>query len=497
MRHASASLTERLPTILRILELVLVTIIVADFARVVVRLIGHDVALGWDEAVYAVRARRWADAGAPLTAWDYFRPPALPLIASPAIAINSAEPFVRSVGLVSGVGLLFAAWWLARMVAGPLAGIAVLAVLSTSPTLQQYSSYLLTDVPSAALLVTVIALIWRELELSPRPGPGLALAAAVAGVAFFMRYGVILALVPIVVLTVAIWWRALIYAPRWPLIALGIGAVVAVGHLAWSVVLTGEPLGILRGSEAAVPVWYSSPPMQMFQAWLPFQLAGTPGAFAIGIGFVAVPVAALAALGSTRWRRPLRAIVLIAAVGVSQVVILAQGIGHVEQRYFIFAVVCLVIAAASVAGLLVAAFPMAARVGLGVAFLAFVFAYRGDSLEFSLHRVLAVGGAYEAMRIAGEDIDRRSSAECDWAGGGGPVVSWYSGCDRRPRGDVPGQPASTSEIDHWYLVLAPLADIDRDNPALAAWIDRADGPPITVRDPTSGRPVATLWSIDP
>ncbi len=481
-------------TVLRVIEAIVVTAIVGDFARVVARLIGLETPLLWDEAVYAVRSRGWLDADAPLVAWDVIRPPLLPLVASPASLATPDEAALRLVGLLAGVAVLLAAWSLTRAVAGPLAGIAVLAVLHSSPTLQQHSGYLLTDVPSTALLLLVVALVWREFELSPRPGPALAVAAFVAGFAFLTRYGAILVILPLAVLSTALWWRKIVAAPRWPLVAAAIGGGFLVGHVAWSLAMSGSPLGILRASYRAVPAWEYSPPMVMFHLWLPLELAGSAGRIAIVAGFLSVPVAAAAAVFLPSWRRPLRALVLIATLGISQVSLLVLGAPHIEQRYLIFGTVCLVTAGIALATLGVKLLPLPLRVVAIVAFLAFVIANRGPAVDFALNRSVGVGRQYEPMRLAGEEINRRSSWDCTVYGGGAPIVSWYSGCTVRPIRD-----AGAAGIDHdghaWLLVFSPPGDVDVAALGMSALVDVAVDGPISVQDPRSGQTVATLWEL--
>ncbi len=482
----------------RLIEIGAVCVILLDFTRVVARLVGLEVALGWDEAVYAVRARGWVDAEAPLVGWQAIRPPFLPLLASPAALFAPNEVPLRLVGILSGLGLLLGAWWLARTVSGALAGVAVLAVLHSSPTLQQNSAYLLTDVPSAALLLVILGLVWRELEVAERPGPGLAVAAVLAGIAFLTRYGVVLALVPMLVLSAAIWWRGIIAAPRWPLIAAGVGGIFVIGHLVWSVLVTGSPLGIVGAAYEILPSWESSPPMVMFRKWLPLELAGSVGMLAIMVGFLALPITAAVALIHPPFRRPMRAMILVATLGIWQVAILVLGTPHVEQRYFVFAIACLVTAGISLVALAVMALPSPLRVLATIAFIVFVSAERGSAVDYAAERTWAVGRVYESFRLAGEELDRRAPADCSVFGGGGPVVSWYSGCDVLPIADVTaaskGGPDSVET--RWLLVFASRDAIDTEAPAPSAALQRAIGDPIPIFDPRRDQPVATLWALE-
>ena len=216
MQRLAAAWAENRSILGRALELIVLIVIVFDFVRVVARIIGIDGPLVWDEAVYAVRARGWTDADAPVIGWSYIRPPLLPILSAPAVLAGGDEWMLRLIGLIAGSVLLVLMWWLGRMVAGPLAGLAAAAILYASPTLQWHSGLALTDVLSAALLVALLGILWRELQLKEQPGPGLAVAAVVAVAAFLTRYGAIAAIVPILIVSVALWWRKLTGRPRWP-----------------------------------------------------------------------------------------------------------------------------------------------------------------------------------------------------------------------------------------------------------------------------------------
>ena len=116
-----AARVRELPHAALALELAVLGLVLLDFSRIVVGLIALDAPLHWDEAVYAVRARSWVDPEAVLSGWSYIRPPLLQLLAGLPVLGGGDEWQLRAIGLVAGVALLLAAWWLGRMLAGPTA----------------------------------------------------------------------------------------------------------------------------------------------------------------------------------------------------------------------------------------------------------------------------------------------------------------------------------------------------------------------------------------
>ena len=480
----------------RITELVVLGVIVIDFGRVVARVIGLDTPLIWDEAVYADRARAWLDPSASLSDWSYIRPPLLPVIETVAVAAGGDEWMLRITGLLAGAALIIGAWWLARSIAGPLAGLAAAGALHGSPTVQWHSGLALTDVPSAALLVTVAALLWRELELRDSPGPGVAWATMLASLAFFTRYGTVIAIALIILLATAVWWRKILAAPRWPLIALGIGVVAILGHVAWSIGQTGSPIGILRASQEIVPIWEGSLPFDRFQQWIKLELAGQAGEPVVVAGFIAVPIAAAVALFAPRWRRFVRAMVLVSTVGIGQIVMLVIGVPHVEQRYFVLAIALLIVAGACLGAQILSRMMAPVQLVAALAFGTFLLANRAPSVDLSFDRTLVVGRAYEPYRIVGEAIDVRAGRDCGVVGGGGwPIVSWYSGCEvlAIPVPVPPPGPGNALAADDRWLLTFGTGD-RRAEPFRTA-LTYVDGPAQAIRDPQTGRLVATIWPL--
>ncbi len=472
------------------IEIAILLFILADFTRLVARLIGLDSPLHWDEAVYAVRARSWVDPGVPLSGWSYIRPPLLPIIAGIPVLAGGEEWQLRLIGLVSGLGLLTASWWLARMIAGPVAGVLAAAVLYASPTLQKESATLLTDVPAAALLVLLSGLLWHQLEERPRPRVGVVLAAVVGATAFFVRYGSVLALGPLLAVALLLWWRPLRSRPTVTLAALAIGIAAVLGHLAWSVMQTGEPLGIMLRAQSVV----SEKPAGVLS------FAQYERYLAMALGLISLPAVAIAAVISPAWRRPLRAGLLLVVPAMAHVFLLTRGVGHAEERFFIYSTALLVIAGCAAVALLLRRLHPAALVAGAAAVLVAVALNRGPSVDYAFQRTVALARYYTQFEAAAKAIAVVAGPDCGIVGGGDPILAWYSGCETNrlllpADGGPPGQNLSASE--RWAVVFRDPKEIDRHAAVPAAIIANAKGDPLRIRDPASGREIATAWRLTP
>ncbi|MBS1964344.1 MAG: glycosyltransferase family 39 protein [Chloroflexi bacterium SZAS-1] len=175
---------------------------------------------------------------------------------------TSDNPFLaaRMIATLSGVLLLLAGWLLARRLLGR--GVALLAVLllALSPLAVQYSLYLGTDMPFAALCALVLALLVPQAQVRATADAAhnsslwqLAAAGLVAGAAFLVRHPGLL-LLPFGWLV--IWSAALADGKRQalllPLLAFTLAFLLAITpQLAVNLRDTGTPLY----SQQAKNVW--------------------------------------------------------------------------------------------------------------------------------------------------------------------------------------------------------------------------------------------------
>ncbi len=492
---------QRMPGAGTTIELVVLAILLADFVRIVVRLLAIDAALGWDEAVYADRARAWISPEIPLSAWSYIRPPLLPAIASIAVAIGGEEWQLRIIGLTAGLTLLLGCWWLARSIAGRAAGLAAVAVLIVSPTLQVESAALLTDVPAAALVIALAGLLWRELEVSERPGWGLLAVPLLAGAAFLMRYGTALILAPLLLVAVAIWWPKLRAVPVITAAAGAMGLVFLLGHLAWSVLQTGQPLGVMLGAQRVVsPDPAGATPLSDYLRYVRFVQAGRIGFAAMVAGVAAVPLALLALRRSPAWRRPFVGFLFLVVPGMVHGALLSFTVGHAEPRFFIVPMALFVVAGVSMVVLAARRLAVLPRVAMAGAFAVALLVAHPASADYSYQRWQAIAEYYRPPMVAGSALAEIAGPDCGIVGGGDPIVAWYSRCEtnrlrHQPNGESPGRILHAGE--RWALVLEPLAEIDAGDPTIAQVIAHSTGAPIRIFDPETNREIAVAWRLSP
>lgn len=482
------------------LELLFLAIVVADFLRIVIRLIAMDGALGWDEALYANRARAWVDPTFTAVGWAPIRPPLLPLTAALSVVAGGEGWQLRIIGLMAGVTLLLSAWWLGRQMCGPVAGVASAAVLAMSPTLQVESAALLTDVPAAAMLLVLTAILWRQLEERSEPGFGLVGASALAGATFLMRYGAAYAIAPLLAVAMAVWWRRLMRAPFIVTIAALVGLAFVTGHLVMSTLQTGSPLGIL--SQAREVVGPRATPDSTFEQYLdlaPFLLAGAVGYVVMAFGLAGVPVAAVQAAMQPAYRPYLRALLLLVLPGAAYVALLSGTVAHAEARYFIYPTAVFVIAGCMVGVTLLRALPSFVTVATVVVLAAAILLTHGTNARASQHRMSEIDAYYRTFRIAGSAIGAVAGEDCGIVGGGWPLLAWYSGCTADSlRTPSPGaSPGSTLSADErWAVIFTPLSELDPSEPLVAAVEAHASGLPMRISDPRTGLDIAVAWRLD-
>lgn len=480
-------------------ELSALVMVVAAFVAIVIGVISIASPLHWDEAVYAVRARSWVDPDAVLSGWSYIRPPLLPVVAGLPVAAGGAEWQLRIIGLVSGGGLLVAAWWMGRMLVGPTAGVLAAATLAGSPTLIKESATLLTDVPAAALMLATTALAWWSLEERSRPGRALAAAAVIGALAFLMRYGSVVVLAPMAVVALALWWRTLWSHRAASLWALAVVAVLAVGHVAWSLLQTGAPLGVLLDAQSVVSGDPTNVPSRDYRGYLSFRLAGTIGATAMRLGVESLAAAALVAALWPQRRRELRGALFLLLPAFAQIYLVTRGVGHAEPRFFIFSTACLVIAGAALAAAVLRLLPRAVRWALLAAIGLALVSAAPAAIDDARERTEDIARYYHRFEVAARAIAAEAGPDCGIVGGGDPILAWYSGCetDRIRIADGTGPGDNLDAADRWAVIFGDPDAIDRSGPEATAIENASLGPPLTITDPASGDGIALAWRLAP
>lgn len=152
---------------------------------------------------------------------------------------------LRMLGAVSILGLVGATWLLGRRIGGSLVGPLAAMALVASPSLLRRSTEYLSDVPSAALLVFCMVILWREFVDSEVPTYRLVWLAPVALVAFYLRYQSVVSFAVIALTVVVLFWRKVRLAWRPVALTAALGCLGLVPHLVFAISETGSPLGII------------------------------------------------------------------------------------------------------------------------------------------------------------------------------------------------------------------------------------------------------------
>ncbi|MFF9285085.1 glycosyltransferase [Streptomyces griseosporeus] len=375
--------------------------------------------LGHEEAVYAGKARAWAN-GTPAAGWGTYRPPGLPALGRVALAVHDDVGALRATGLVLVLFTLTVTYLVAARWTTPRRGAVVaLVVLSGLGFLRRVPEFL-NDIGATGLLLLVVWLLTRAQEI--RRSWSLPLAAGVAVVAFYLRYGVVGNLVAIAAAAVVAygpgaWWRV-----RRRLAAAGL--VLAAGllpHFVYATEVTGSPLGLLLSATEQANRVYVGDGLVYYLAIFPYRLAGDLGAVLMVAGLV------LAARARDARRRFLG----LASVLVFVVLGLAT---DGEPRFVFLPVVLLTILGVEALGRWRTA--LAAVAGLAL---------------------LTVGGTAQVVAHGAMPDPVRQSASTvpvarALAGGDGPCLvvtgyepetGWYSGCDAVTYAQYRGAPEGT------------------------------------------------------
>lgn len=199
---------------------------------------------GHDESAYALKARHWIE-GTPETGWNLHRGIAMSGLGYLVLELEGAEGQLRLLGLASIVGLAAATWVLGTRVGGRLVGPLAAVAVVASPTLLRRSTEYLSDVPSAALLVACMVVVWREFAEREKPTFRLLWLLPFAWAAFYLRYQSSLSFALIALAVIALFRDELKSSWKPVLVTLGVGLMGLVPHFIFSTSETGSPIGIL------------------------------------------------------------------------------------------------------------------------------------------------------------------------------------------------------------------------------------------------------------
>jgi hypothetical protein len=410
-------------------------LIVAAFAGA--SLIGHGIPLGWDESVYASRSRSLVT-DIPASVWKIYRPPALPIIGLLGGTFGFTDANLRAVSLVMSLLTGAGAWALTRVLWGRLAAIIALLTVIGSPIVINELVLFHTDLPAAGLLLALMLVIWHEFERRPQPTAVLLVAAPIAALVFYVRYGTVVALGGIGIAAVLLWHRPM--RRQWRLVGatVAFAAVLLAPHVIDAVARTGSPIGIVASASDQVNTSGPLATAVRYLAWLPAQLAQRLG-FVVMLAGVAY--GAVVARDAFR-RRALTAaarrfVFLYVPAGITAIGLVLSS--HPEPRYVMFPVVLAIVAGAGA---------VSAFTGWLTARPRFAKVERGRALDVAIIGAVVVSalvvGAFSVRRVdalqrdgdrtrwwaeVGAAIGAEADGPCKAFTTLAPIVGWYSGCE--------------------------------------------------------------------
>lgn len=380
--------------------------------------------LGHDESAYALKARHWAE-GTPETGWSLHRGVAMSGYGYLMLVAGGEEAALRLLGLVALLGLAAAAWWLGAQIGGPVVGPLSAVAVASSPALVSRSTEYLSDIPSSALLVACMVVVWREFGQRERPTLRLLWVLPLAWAAFYLRYQSVLSFALIAV-TIAVLFRDELRA-GWRVVAgtAALGVAGLIPHFVYAIAETGSPLGILLVTADVAGREYYGEGLVDYTLLMGWRLAAFLGPLAV-VFFVWWAV--------TAWRqgeeRTRSLFLMIPAAGQ----VLALGIlSHGEARFVFFPLTLTLIGgitgAIYVAGRWRSATSRALYFGLVVLLvgsLGLAAAYARRAVD---NRTLST----EPIELAGEQIRQFSGdVSCGVMTSYLPQITYYSECYTAP-----------------------------------------------------------------
>lgn len=446
---------------------------VALLVVVVLPLILDGGALGHDESAYALKARQWLE-GTPGTGWGMHRGIGMSVFGYVVLALGGSEGALRMIGLVGAVGLAAGVWALGREMSRPLTGSVAAIAIIAGPHLLFRSTEYLSDVPSAALLVWCMVVIWRELGRREAPTYRLLWLVPLVVVAFYLRYQSALSLLLVGLVSLCLWWSKLRRRPGPVLAVIGLVLAALVPHFLFAMELFGSPFGIVLSTGENAVRTYVGQGLADYRAQFGWELAGWVGPIALAAAFMDI------ALGfresETRVRQ---AFLLVPAL--AQVLMLGL-ISHGEPRFLFFPVALVVVAGAiGVDQRLVRGRQWARAVAFGLAVV--VAGSLGLSAVYARDRVGGRSANNEPLQLAAALIAEDSpSRDCAVMTSNDAQVTFYSACatsrfraDADPRDAVAALPGESR-----YLLLVDGSTSQPTGDDLEALISLTEGEPTLV-----------------
>ena len=431
--------------------------------------------LGHDESAYALKARHWLE-GTPETGWSLHRAPALSAFGYLVLAVGGEEPMLRTIGLLSLAGIAAATWWLGSMVLNRTVGsIAAVTVVAGSATLRRATEYL-TDLPSAALLVCCMAVVWFEFERR-EGGPTYRLLWVLpfAWAAFYLRYQSALAFLLIGLTVMILWWGPIRRRPGPLVFTAFVGLAGLVPHVLMAVTETGSPIGIILVTGEAAGREFLGEGLVDYILLLGWPL----------IGLLGLPLVAFFSWWLwVGWSDPVqrKTGLFLGIPAVSQVLVLGL-VSHGEARFVFFPLALVTIGATAGALVIREGWSEPLRRGARAALVLLLIGSVALAVAATRRSVENRALSNEPLELAGDRIETESGgAACGVLTSYAPQITFYSECstDVFRSATEPADAVARLEGDEKFMVLVEDGKRQPGGDSLRGLMAETEGEPIPI-----------------
>jgi dolichyl-phosphate-mannose-protein mannosyltransferase len=475
------------------LELVALVAILGCVVVVAAVLVANTGQLGFDEAIYAVKARSYVG-GSEVDFWAPFRPPGLAVLGTLAAPAGFTDASIRAVTVIAALGTLTMVWVVARQLWGAAAALFALLGTIGAPVFVSELPLFHNDILSVGLLLLLMWIVWNQLQTRPAPTRMFLLAAPVAAATFYVRYGNLGPIVAIGLATLLLFGPRLIRHIRLVAVTVLIGVLLLVPHVVESIARTGSPLGALVSAGAVANTTSTLGSVRAYFDWLPDQLLGwIPLAMAIvGVAHGALAALAFATRRTNAEDLRRQAWLLVPAIVAGALIVY---LSHPERRYQLFPITLLLVSGAGAIATGIARLSsskVAGRPGPSVRVAGIIVAtgvlvlWAGYNLSREVGRLFAREPP-RGWEVAGRRIVDDGGGPCSAVSSVAPILAWYSHCRIVDINQKPPVDGSSAGGGRTYVVFNDL-DPERATPeALAAYRELVrNATPLPIADRSRG-----------
>ena len=385
---------------------------------------------GWDESVYLTKARSWIE-GTPADQFGVYRPIGMASFGWLMLQFGESEQGVRMFGAIFGAVTLVFLFLLFRGVANIWVGLAVTVVTGTSLLFLREAPQFFNDVASSGVLFGVLWLVWKYYK-SAGYSKAIYIAAPLAALVFYIRYGVVLAFGVIGIVTVAVLLQKFankensIFTPLGKTI--GIFGILILPHFIHSFLATDNVLGILKSGGGAAGRQYLGEGLLHYAQWLPYTLAGP----VVGGTALAGILITIVILARKNLRQRYEGLLWLGAIGIGTLFVTGLLI-HAEPRYIFFSV-CL-LSGVGIAGIYMLLNDKPKILHTGFALLILLVALPFGAIHYQQAYAIVQNKKADvhweeyvhAYRNIQDDASEPGGCAV-WAADFRPQVSWYTKC---------------------------------------------------------------------